>query len=136
MLPEIKLYKTLNESSELRALMDEIRGHETKEPLVYTNDIPQTLNFYKDAPMVRITFVQDRIESADDSDFMVQSTAEVDFWTRSLADSSKLTPLMRSILRNAGWFQFDNARKKDPDSSSDVSTQLYMNTIWVKSYPY
>lgn len=136
MLPEIKLYKTLNEDSELRALMDEIRGHETKEPLVYTNDIPQILNFYKDAPMVRITFVQDRIESADDSDFMVQSTAEVDFWTRSLADSSKLTPLIRSILRNVGWFQFDNARKKDPDSSSDVSTQLYMNTIWVKSYPY
>ena len=136
MLPEIKLYNTLNENSELRALMDEIRGHKTKEPLIYTNDIPQTLNFYKDAPMVRITFVQDRIESADDSDFMVQSTAEVDFWTRSLADSSKLTPLIRSILRNAGWFQFDNARKKDPDSSSDVSTQLYMNTIWVKSYPY
>ncbi len=136
MLPEIKLYKTLNEDSELRALMDEIRGHETKEPLVYTNDIPQILNFYKDAPMVRITFVQDRIESADDSDFMVQSTAEVDFWTRSLADSSRLTPLMRNILRNVGWFQFDNARKKDPDSSSDVSTQLYMNTIWVKSYPY
>lgn len=136
MLPEIKLYKTLNENSELRALMDEIRGHETDEPLVYTNDIPQTLSFYKDAPMVRITFVQDRIESADDSDFMVQSTAEVDFWTRSLADSSKLTPLIRSILRNADWFQFDNARKKDPDSSSDVSTQLYMNTIWVKGYPY
>ena len=136
MLPEIKLYKTLNESSELRALMDEIRGHETDEPLVYTNDIPQTLNFYYSAPMVRITFVQDRIDSADDSDFMVQSTAEVDFWTRSLADSSRLTPLMRNILRNVGWFQFDNARKKDPDSSSDVSTQLYMNTIWVKSYPY
>lgn len=136
MLPEIKLYKTLNEDSELRALMDEIRGHETDEPLVYTNDIPQTLNFYYDAPMVRITFVQDRIDSADDSDFITQSTAEVDFWTRSLADSSKLTPLMRSILRKAGWFQFDNARKKDPDSSSDANTQLYMNTIWVKSYPY
>lgn len=136
MLPEIKLYKTLNENSELRALMDEIRGHKTGEPLIYTNDIPQTLNFYYDAPMVRITFVQDRIDSADDSDFITQSTAEVDFWTRSLADSSKLTPLMRNILRNAGWFQFDNARKKDPDSSSDANTQLYMNTIWVKSYPY
>lgn len=136
MLPEISVYNTLNNNLELVNAMDEIRGRKTDDPLIYTNDIPQDLNFYNDAPMIRVTFVQDRIDSADNEDAITQSTVEVDFWTRSLADSSRLTPMIRKLLRQAGWFQFDNQRKKDPDSSSNPKTQLYMNTIWIKSNPY
>jgi len=136
MLPELKVYNLLENSPELNALMDSIRGDARDEQLIYTNDIPEELSFYADAPIIRVTFVQDRIISADDDDLLTNSTVEVDFWTRSLTDSSKLTPLIRKVLRDSGWYQFDNARKKDPDSADSKEKLLYMNTIWVKSDPY
>lgn len=135
MLPELQVYQQLNNSTELLKVMDEIRGKSANYPLVFMNNIPETLSFYTNAPMIRITFVQDRIQSADNDDLLTTSTVEVDFWTRKLADSAALTPLIRRLLRDAGWYQFDNARKLDPDSSENTKTQLYMNTIWVKSYP-
>lgn len=136
MLIEKKLYDVLNNSTELIELMDTIRGKSMEDTPIYYNTVPQGLKFQADAPIIRITFVQDRLESSDDDDNLTQSTLQVDFWTNTLSQSDRLTPVIKGLLRKNGFYQFDNARKKDPDSGESTDKQLIMNTIWVKTDPY
>ena len=126
----------LNNNTELIELMDKIRGKSMEETPIYYNSVPQKLKFQVDTPIIRITFVQDRLKSSDDDDNLTQSTLQVDFWTKTISQSERLTPIIKGLLRKNGFYQFDNARKKDPDSGESTETQLIMNTIWVKTDPY
>lgn len=133
MLPEVKVLKILKNSHELTTALNELRGTNTVKPLIFTYALPEKYTLYKVAPMIRINFISDSWISADDDDFLNKPKLAVNFWTKSLADSEKLTPIVRKVLRAGGFIQYDSVRERDPDSGSTQDKQLYMNVIFVQS---
>ena len=133
MLPEVRVLRILKNSHELTTTLNELRGTPTAKPLIFTSEIPEKYTLYKTAPMMRINFISDSWISADDDDFLNKPKLAVNFWTKSLADSEKLTPIVRKVLRAGGFIQYDSVRERDPDSRSTQDKQLYMNVIFVQS---
>ena len=133
MLPEVRVLRILKNSHELTTTLNELRGTPTAKPLIFTSEIPEKYTLYKTAPMMRINFINDNWISADDDDFLNKPKLAVNFWTKSLADSEKLTPIVRKVLRAGGFIQYDSVRERDPDSGSTQDKQLYMNVIFVQS---
>lgn len=133
MLPEVRVLKILKNSHELTTALNELRGTNTATPLIFTNTIPEKYTLYKTAPMIRINFISDSWISADNDDFLNKPKLAVNFWTKSLAESEKLTPIVRKTLRAGGFIQYDSIRERDPDSWSTQDKQLYMNVIFIQS---
>ena len=128
MLPEQIVYRAINGNHELIELMNEIRGKELDETPVYTNMLPGDFKLTVDAPMIRVTYLNDiGVQYADDKEVMTECNVQVDCWTHTVSQMAKILPVLEKIMNEIGYERYFADRFTDKDSSTNESDQLLMS---------
>ena len=132
--PEVKLRKLLVSNKELIDTMDSMRTTSVDgDPMVFTGKITDKFTAYKYSPMIRINYLGSSWRGADnDYDFEIPRIL-VSFWCKSLSEGQKLYPLIKRILRDGGYYIYDDGHDKDPDSQDSQGKQLWMFRLFVRS---
>ena len=132
---ETRVYRLLSGSTELIALLDEIRGKSlTPENGIWKHDIPESYRKKELAPFIRINPVYEGdYEYSDDASMSEEQRVQVSFWCKTDTQAFEIKKQLDEILKSNDFTTYtanENPRYKDTDIDLLINHRKYQFFDW------